>query len=104
LPYIKTKGAYLIIGDDYYSYNTCIRTTLGDGVSVGNVTKYSTTTSKHQSGRFANVKDCDFKVDNIDRGVSADDLRAIATSKDLSTLLRHNVSGLHFTIKDAQGK
>lgn len=36
-------------GNKIFSYNTCIFETLPDGRTVGNVTRYSTTTSRHQS-------------------------------------------------------
>lgn len=64
-------------GDDWYSYSTCIRTRDPvTGFTVGNVTQYSTTTSRHQNA--AGVRACDVQVDNAPMGVQAEDLWALA--------------------------
>ena len=71
------KGAYTELGGDCYFYDTCIFTRLPDGRSVGNVTKYSRTTSKHQG--LAHVRAADIICDDIQRGTTAEQLRAWAT-------------------------
>jgi len=53
-------------GERIYSYNTCIRDVTPDGRSIGNVTKYSVTTSKHQTKAGSRL--CDVLVDNVPRG------------------------------------
>ena len=45
------------------SYNTAILQRQADGRLIGNVTKYSTTTSKHQS--MAGVRLADIQVDGV---------------------------------------
>jgi hypothetical protein len=60
--------SYHQIGNRHFSYDTCIRELLPDGRSIGNVTKYSATTSKHQ--RQACVQSCDVKIDNVPTGTS----------------------------------
>lgn len=61
------KGAFFKIGSDQsWSYETALTDKLPDGRSVGNVTKYSRTTSKHQ--KLAGVEYCDVKLDNVPRG------------------------------------
>jgi hypothetical protein len=44
-------------------------TWLPDGRTIGNITKYSTTTSKHQS--LAKVKHCDVLVNNVPVGADS---------------------------------
>lgn len=70
-------------GQDHYSYETCIRTTLADGTTVGNITKYSPTTSKHQNYSHANVRGCEILVDGVPRGTTDAGLRVIAKMKVL---------------------
>lgn len=53
-------------GGTVYSYETCIIDKLPDGRTIGNVTKYSRTTSKHQ--KQVGVHSCDIRVDNVPRG------------------------------------
>ena len=53
-----------------WSYRTRIIQVLFDGRKIGNVTKYSVTTSRHQTQ--ARVHDCDILVDDIPAGT--DDL------------------------------
>lgn len=54
-------------GDKLFSYGTVILQRLPDGKTIGNITKYSNTTSKHQSqGR---VHSADMLVDAVRRGV-----------------------------------
>lgn len=60
-------------GDKLYSYYTVIKQRLPDGRTVGNVTKYSSTTSKHQS--LASVNSADIIVRDVPRGT--DDLKDI---------------------------
>ena len=61
------RSHYKILDDGrIFSYNTCILQRLEDGTTVGNVTKYSVTTSKHQSR--AGSRTADILVDNIPEG------------------------------------
>ena len=60
-------------GDKLYSYWTVIKQRLPDGRTVGNVTKYSSTTSNHQ--RLAGVNSADIIVRDVPRGT--DDLKDI---------------------------
>jgi hypothetical protein len=47
---MKARGSSVhSTGDELYSYNTLILQRLPDGRTIGNITKYSVTTSKHQS-------------------------------------------------------
>ena len=47
-----------------YSYSTCIRQEIA-GLSIGNITRYSVTTSRHQSQ--AQCVSCDVLLDNVPR-------------------------------------
>lgn len=60
------KGQFTQIGDRAWSYNTALVDRLPDGRSIGNATKYSVVTSKHQ--KMAGVHACDVKVDNVPQG------------------------------------
>ena len=55
-------------GSRAYSYETCIKDVLPDGRTVGNVTKYSVTTSKHQNK--ADVRNCHILLDNVPQGTT----------------------------------
>lgn len=50
-------------GDAAYSYTTKIKETTLDGVTIGNDTKYSVTTSRHQNK--AGVKFCDIVLTDV---------------------------------------
>jgi hypothetical protein len=52
-----------------YSYNTVIYEILHDGRTVGNITKYSPTTTRHQKQH--NVHGADITVDNVPRGANS---------------------------------
>ena len=55
-------------GDKLFSYGTVILQRLPDGKTIGNATRYSNSTSKHQSqGR---VHSADTLVDGVRRGVT----------------------------------
>lgn len=58
-------------GDKLFSYGTVLLQRLSNGKVIGNMTKYSPTTSKHQSQ--VSVYRADYKVTGVPRGVS--DLR-----------------------------
>ena len=58
-------------GDKLFSYSTVILQRVGNGQTIGNTTKYSTTTSKHQSQ--TGVRMATHKVSGVPRGVT--DLR-----------------------------
>jgi hypothetical protein len=67
-------------GLDAYSYGTCIRTTCEHPVTgvqmvICNVTKYSVTTSRHQSAAFRDIVLPRADVTGLCRGVTARDLR-----------------------------
>lgn len=64
-----------------FSYQTMLVQVLPDGRTIGNVTKYSRTTSKHQTE--AGVRNCDIQLDKVPMG--ADDLAAIARARGLLT-------------------
>jgi hypothetical protein len=49
-----------------FSYQTAIWDELPDGRSIGNITKYSTTTSHHQSR--VGVRSCDITVNEVPQG------------------------------------
>ena len=55
-------------GDKLFSYSTIICQRLEDGTTIGNITKYSPTTSRHQS--MADVKYCDFVISKVPIGAS----------------------------------
>ena len=67
---------------DFFSYGTCIRTTLKDPqdpsktYQVGNTTRYSITGAAHQN--TVNVRECDIVLDDVPRGATARDLRVRA--------------------------
>jgi len=63
---MERRGAYTASGERAWSYSTAIRDRLPDGRSIGNVTPYSTTTSKHQG--WAGVRACAVQVDGVPRG------------------------------------
>lgn len=54
------------IGERAWSYNTAIKDVLPDGRTIGNVTKYSSTTSTHQNR--VGAKSCAVTVDNVPEG------------------------------------
>jgi len=70
-------------GNRAYSYGTCIKDVLPDGRTIGNVTKYSATTSKHQ--KAAEVSKCDILVDNIPEGIEE------LSSPQFAALIRHSL-------------
>jgi len=55
-------------GDKLFSYGTVILQRLANGQTIGNVTKYSTTTSKHQSE--TNVKMATHQVSGVPKGAT----------------------------------
>lgn len=71
-------SALRVYGRNYVSYTTMIRQFYG-GVSIGNITKYTHTTKRHQ--RLAGVHSCDIQLDNIPEG--AGDLLTIALERGL---------------------
>lgn len=64
-------------GDKLFSYGTVILQRLANGRTIGNATKYSTTTSKHQSQ--VNVRMATYTVTGVPRGVT--DLRPYLKKK-----------------------
>ena len=74
-----SKSAYSDHGSVVFSYATMIRQTLPGGLTIGNVTRYSMTTSHHQSK--AGVRLCDVKLDDVPRGT--DDLLALAIERQV---------------------
>ena len=74
-----TKSAYFATGDRVYSYQTVIRQTLPGGLTIGNVTHYSVTTSAHQ--RKAGSASCDVLLGDVPRGTS--DLLQLAIDRGM---------------------
>ena len=66
-------SSMLILSDRVYSYKTMIALYL-PGFSIGNVTRYSNATSRHQT--VAHVLRCDILLDNVPQG--CEDLLAVA--------------------------
>ena len=64
-------------GDKLFSYGTVIAQRLGNGQTIGNVTKYSVTTSKHQSQ--TGVRMATHQVTGVPRGTT--DLRPFMKRK-----------------------
>ena len=66
---VGNKNMY-IIGDRVLSYGTCIKDVLPDGRIIVNATKYSATTTRHQSieARMRNYKPADVVVTNVPIG------------------------------------
>lgn len=77
---VPRRGNYCQHGEDAYSYQTCIRTTNANGRPIYNATKYSRTTSRHQSACFGREVDSPGAIvlRNVPRGATADELRAQA--------------------------
>ena len=73
------RNNYYEFSDRVYSYQTCIRQTVAGGLTLGNVTYYGCTTSKHQGK--ANVRACDVLLDNVPDGTS--DLLVLAVQRGL---------------------
>ena len=65
----SAKGSFVhSTGDKLFSYGTVILQRMPDGKVIGNKTKYSQTTSKHQSQ--VNMLQADYFVHRVDRGVT----------------------------------
>jgi len=64
-------------GNKAYSYNTVLLQRLGNGKTIGNITKYSVTTSKHQTQM--GVRMATYLVSGVPRG--AQDLRPYLKGK-----------------------
>ena len=65
------SGALVCKNGVCYSYDTMIRQQTfidGEPVSIGNVTRYSVTTSKHQTK--CGARSCDILVDNVPMGAT----------------------------------
>ena len=77
-----SKSAYSDHGSIVFSYATCIWQRILGGLTIGNVTRYSMTTSHHQSR--AGVRQCDVLLDNVPRGTS--DLLPLAIERGLVSL------------------
>lgn len=61
------KSHYRPLGDGrIFSYDTCIFQCLEDGTTIGNVTRYSTTTTRHQNK--AGCRLADVLVDGVLEG------------------------------------
>ena len=66
---MAAKGNYIELGDRIYSYDTLLVEPLPDYGFIGNITKYSATTSKHQSK--ARVKYCRIMIGDVPTGCSS---------------------------------
>lgn len=71
-----------------FSYDTCIKTWDTDGKDIGNVTRYSSTTSKHQNQM--NIDSCKITVDGLKSGALPNDLREAARKKMEDTKWEEN--------------
>ena len=69
--------AYAVYPNRIYSYHTCIRQRLPNGLTIGNVTRYSRLTSIHQAQ--AKCRQCDIILDYVPR--DTDDLLHIALDR-----------------------
>ena len=78
------KSGYRETPNTVFSYDTCIWQRVG-GLTIGNVTKYSMTTSHHQTR--AMVRSCDVLLDDVPRGCA--DLLALAVERGL---VQHEVA------------
>ena len=77
----KRTGNLVKLTNIDLSYATCIRQALASGVTIGNVTKYSPTTSKHQ--RIVGAADCDIVLDDVPRDTP--ELFSVALARGLVT-------------------
>lgn len=72
-------------GADVYSYETCIRTQTANAQAwIFNVTKYSKTTSKHQTRAFDGIEQANkrgevhvIRLSDVPQGTSAEGLREL---------------------------
>ena len=62
---IMSKSHYYDTGNLVFSYSTCIKQVVGE-LSIGNVTRYSNATGRHQS--LAGVMKCDVLLDGVPKG------------------------------------
>mgnify|MGYP001586831946 CR=1 FL=1 len=67
-----------------FSYGTMIRQSLSDGRTIGNITSYSKTTTKHQNRE--DVRHCSIVLDDVPIGCQ--DLSAVAHERRLLTIKR----------------
>lgn len=87
-------SALRIYGGNAFSYHTMIRQAVsGSSVTIGNVTNYSATTSRHQ--RLARVHSCDILLDNVPRGCA--DLFQLAYERGLIQVARIGETKLAFS-------
>lgn len=84
-------SALRIYGGNAFSYHTMIRQQVpGSSVNIGNITRYSTTTSRHQ--KLARVHSCDILLDNVPQNCS--DLFQLAHERGLIRVaLFHSENG-----------
>ena len=68
-----------------YSYSTCIRQEVG-ALSIGNITRYSAATSRHQSQ--AQCVSCDVLLDNVPQDTAELLTLALAQSKVYALISR----------------
>jgi len=62
-----------------WSYDTMIKELLPNGHSIGNITKYSSTSSKHQTQAMTDR--CNILLDNVPKGCAS--LSALAKERGL---------------------
>lgn len=84
-------SALCIYGGNAFSYHTMIRQQVsGSSVTIGNVTRYSNTTSRHQ--KLACVHSCDILLDDVPKNCS--DLFQLAHERGLIRIaLFHSENG-----------
>lgn len=71
------QSAYHATANRVYSHSTLIRQMLPNGLTIGNRTYYSSTTSRHQNK--ANVEHCHVVLENVPK--DCDDLLALAIER-----------------------
>ena len=81
------RANYWEHGDKVYSYQTCILQRVHDGLTIGNITHYSNTTSRHQGK--AGSRQADVVLDNVPMGTR--DLLALAFMRSMVTSVNGTV-------------
>ena len=74
------KSGYRETPDTVFSWDTCILQVVSGGLTVGNVTWYSWSTSRHQTR--ARSRTADVRLDDVPKGV--EDLLALAVERGLA--------------------
>ncbi len=87
-------SALRIYGGNAFSYHTMIKQQVGgSSVTIGNVTRYSTTTNRHQ--KLACVHSCDILLDDVPQNCT--DLFQLAYERKLITVARMGEDKIAFS-------